>query len=81
MLAQEGRCAYCDKIFNQELKPTIDHIKPKSLGGTKRMSNIVLVCGPCNQMKGNLSSFEEAKQRAEIFLEFAMNLKRRGYIQ
>jgi hypothetical protein len=32
---------------------TIDHIHPKSRGGSDRVSNLALACLPCNQKKGN----------------------------
>ena len=43
-------CAYCgaDAVPLQ-----IDHIHPRSLGGTNRISNLALACAPCNQRKGN----------------------------
>ncbi|WP_327585479.1 HNH endonuclease [Nonomuraea sp. NBC_00507] len=31
----------------------IDHIQPRSRGGTDRVSNLTLACVPCNQVKGN----------------------------
>jgi hypothetical protein len=31
----------------------IDHVHPRSRGGTDRVSNLVLACVPCNQAKGN----------------------------
>ncbi|GBE49201.1 HNH endonuclease [bacterium BMS3Bbin13] len=44
------RCAYCD-VENVPL--TVDHIHPKSRGGSDRVSNLALACVPCNQRKGN----------------------------
>jgi len=44
-------CAYCGAI-NTPLN--IDHIHPRSRGGTDRVSNLALACIDCNQSKGNL---------------------------
>ncbi|NEO49603.1 MAG: HNH endonuclease [Moorea sp. SIO4A3] len=43
-------CAYCG-AKNTPLE--IDHIKPKSKGGSNRLSNLTLACRPCNEKKGN----------------------------
>ena len=32
---------------------TIDHIRPKSRGGTSRMDNLQLLCKQCNGQKGS----------------------------
>ena len=51
LLEKWGReCAYCDA---EHTPLTIDHIHPKSLGGSDRVSNLTLACFPCNQRKGN----------------------------
>ncbi|HDK03300.1 MAG TPA: HNH endonuclease [Gammaproteobacteria bacterium] len=44
------RCAYCDA---ENVPLTVDHIHPKSRGGSDRVSNLALACVPCNQRKGN----------------------------
>ena len=33
---------------------TKDHIHPKSLGGMDTLSNLQVMCQPCNEAKGNL---------------------------
>lgn len=43
------RCVYCDKT---DLPLQIDHIHPRSQGGSDRASNLTLACGACNQRKG-----------------------------
>lgn len=45
-------CAYCG-VQNVPLQ--IEHIQPKSKGGTDRISNLSIACHPCNQKKGNKS--------------------------
>ncbi len=45
----ERKCAYCGKT-NVPLQ--IEHIIPKSKGGTNKVSNLTLACEPCNQKKG-----------------------------
>ena len=44
------QCAYCDA---EHVPLTIDHIHPKSLGGSDRVSNLTLACRDCNQRKSN----------------------------
>ena len=51
LLEKWGRkCAYCGA---EHAPLTIDHIHPKSRGGSDRVSNLTLACFPCNQRKGN----------------------------
>jgi 5-methylcytosine-specific restriction endonuclease McrA len=51
LLEKWGRkCAYCDA---QNVPLEIDHIQPRSKGGSDRVSNLTLACQPCNQRKGN----------------------------
>lgn len=46
------RCQYCgEKFTSQDL--TMDHVHPKSMGGTLTFSNVVSACGPCNARRGN----------------------------
>lgn len=51
LLEKWGRqCAYCD-AHNTPLE--IDHIQPRSKGGTDRVSNLTIACHPCNQRKNS----------------------------
>jgi 5-methylcytosine-specific restriction endonuclease McrA len=50
LLEKFGRkCAYCDK---QDLPLQIEHIHPRSKGGSNRISNLTLSCEKCNIKKG-----------------------------
>ncbi len=51
LLEKWGRqCAYCGA---ENVPLEIDHIHPRSLGGSDRISNLTLACRDCNQEKGN----------------------------
>ena len=45
-----GACAYCDTTG---VPLNIDHVRPRSRGGSNRISNLVLACVLCNQAKGS----------------------------
>ena len=51
---QEGTCNGCEVLFPFR-NMTIDHIHPRSKGGTDDPENLQLLCGACNSMKGNRS--------------------------
>jgi 5-methylcytosine-specific restriction endonuclease McrA len=42
-------CQYCGSRSNL----TVDHVVPRSKGGTSNWENIVASCAPCNRRKGN----------------------------
>lgn len=46
----ERKCVYCGEA-NTQLQ--IEHIHPKSKGGSDRLSNLTIACPQCNQNKGN----------------------------
>ncbi|MBE9215416.1 HNH endonuclease [Plectonema cf. radiosum LEGE 06105] len=51
LLEKWGReCTYCGK---KDVQLQIEHIHPKSKGGSNRVSNLCLACEKCNQEKGN----------------------------
>lgn len=47
---QKGKCFWCNFEIKKDFH--LDHILPKSLGGT-RGNNIVVSCVPCNISKSN----------------------------
>ncbi len=50
VLEKWGRsCAYCDA---ENVPLQLDHVRPKSKGGSSRPTDLVPACGPCNQRKG-----------------------------
>lgn len=58
-------CAYCGV---KDVPLEIDHIHPRSLGGSDRVSNLTLACNKCNQRKNN--------QPVEVFVTDAERLRK-----
>ena len=49
---QEGLCGGCKNWFYFR-NFTIDHVVPRSRGGTDHVDNLQLLCGACNSIKGD----------------------------
>jgi len=60
----DGKCCYCGvqtlKLYlnrkanrNNPQLATIEHVKPRSTGGTNAVENLFIACKPCNVKKGN----------------------------
>jgi 5-methylcytosine-specific restriction endonuclease McrA len=56
-------CAYCGK---RDVPLQVEHIEPRSRGGTKRVTNLTLACGRCNDRKGNRPIAEFLKGMPEV---------------
>ena len=62
--AQNGRCMYCGiKLGQRYMEP--DHKVPVARGGSDRLSNLHMVCHPCNSRKGTLTD-GEYRQRYKL---------------
>lgn len=66
------RCAYCGA---EGVPLQVEHIVPKSRGGTNRVSNLTLACRKCNERKGSLTAAEfgypEVQKQAQTSLRDA----------
>jgi 5-methylcytosine-specific restriction endonuclease McrA len=52
LLRDRNTCQYCGEVLSSgEL--TLDHVVPRSRGGTSTWENLVACCHPCNRQKGN----------------------------
>jgi hypothetical protein len=73
------RCAYC---HSEHVPLELEHIIPKSRGGSDRVSNLTLACRPCNQQKGDQTAAEfgfpqvEAQAKAPLKDAAAVNTTR-----
>ena len=57
------RCAYCGC---EGVPLQIEHIEPRSRGGSSRISNLTLACGPCNVAKGSMDVREFVRDPAKL---------------
>jgi 5-methylcytosine-specific restriction endonuclease McrA len=66
-------CVYCGK---KNLPLEIDHIIPRSRGGSDRVSNLTLACHNCNQAKGKLFVEEFLKNKSKVLKRIKSQLKK-----
>jgi 5-methylcytosine-specific restriction endonuclease McrA len=52
LLTSSLKCALCSEVIGLKERE-LDHITPVSRGGWHSMSNLQVVCRPCNMMKNN----------------------------
>lgn len=69
----EHKCCYCGISQGQGRKFEVEHIIPKSRGGTNSINNLAWSCHECNQDKGKLTAIEyghpEVQTKANIPLK------------
>ena len=53
---QRGRCFYCESQFLSPYDLTLDHILPKSKGGSDHPGNLVACCSSCNDLLADSSA-------------------------
>jgi 5-methylcytosine-specific restriction endonuclease McrA len=59
----QHRCAYCQR---SQIVFELDHILPRSRGGSDRASNLALSCHACNSAKGNRTASEFGHPEVEV---------------
>lgn len=47
-------CIYCNKMIKKRSDLTVDHVLPKSMGGSDNKENLVISCTKCNKDKKDL---------------------------
>jgi len=52
LMRDRNTCQYCGSIL-VAAELTLDHVVPRSRGGSSTWENLVACCHPCNRVKGN----------------------------
>ena len=65
-------CAYCGK---KDVPLQVEHIHPRSKGGSDRVSNLCLACEPCNRRKGNKPVETFLKDKPEVLAKIEAQAK------
>lgn len=62
---QSGRCFYCHELLKGK-RLNVEHVTPRSRGGSNDSKNLVLACSSCNKAKGSsVINPDSVKQNAE----------------
>lgn len=67
------KCVYC---MQRDTRLEIEHIKPRSKGGSNRVSNLVISCVNCNQAKGNRDIRDFLSERPDVLAEILEQAKK-----
>lgn len=59
----DGTCAYCEGLSG-ETRLEVEHVQPRSRGGSQRLANLVISCRRCNEDKGGRNAAEWAEALA-----------------
>jgi hypothetical protein len=69
----ERRCAYCGTTDTQL---EIEHVIPRSIGGSDRVSNLAIACHSCNQAKGNQDIRDFLSDKPDILSSVLAQIKK-----
>jgi len=73
LLEKRGRkCAYCGK---EGVPLEVEHIIPKSEGGSDRVSNLTIACQKCNRKKGNRDIGDFLKRKPDVLKKILSGAK------
>lgn len=77
------RDGFCCRLCKATENLTVDHIIPKSLGGTDEMGNLRTLCQPCNGKRGNtangIKGTATARYQAALAFRQTKNKRSRFY--
>jgi len=66
-------CVYCGAT---DTRLEVEHVKPRSLGGSDRVSNLAIACRPCNQAKGSQDIREFLAGKPDVLNRIKCQLKK-----
>ena len=72
------RCVYCASPLDAHTA-TLDHVLPLARGGAHDAENVVVACGPCNRLKGDLlpqEFFARYPWAGQHFIQYARSVHR-----
>ena len=69
----DRKCAYCGA---ENVPLQVEHIHPKSKGGSNRISNLCLACEPCNLKKGVQSITDFLAKKPDVLKKVTAQVKR-----
>jgi len=75
LLRDHNTCQYCGKVFNPS-DLTLDHVIPKSRGGSSNWDNLVACCKKCNNRKGNCLPEEAGMKLIKRPQSFSLHVNR-----
>lgn len=67
------QCVYCEA---RDVPLEVEHVRPKALGGSNRVSNLTLACRPCNKKKDALPVEVFLKDRPAVLARLKAQLKK-----
>jgi 5-methylcytosine-specific restriction enzyme A len=68
LIAAHPYCAICNHPGSEDNPLSLDHITPKSMGGTDALSNLRVLCLRCNQMRNRKGSKAESNPLPQIHI-------------
>lgn len=66
LIADHRYCVMCGLTPEDKVKLDVDHIIPRSLGGTNEITNLQVLCHRCNRGKGNSLIISAAEARKKV---------------
>lgn len=75
LLERENHCCIYCGIHASQAKMEIEHVIPRSSGGTDSLNNLVLSCQACNQAKGNQDVQTFLKGKPSVLRRVKTHLK------